>query len=153
LANPALFKKFYQKGMSQFLPFMITVIAILVTDLLKGMAIGMVIGLFFVIKANYHAAITLTQDDSHYLLSLNKDVSFLNKALLRKFILSIPGQSKVTIDASKAKFIDHDIMETNEAFLATAPDDNIMVEVIDLLGKEKIQKHETVMVLNGRAKA
>jgi len=55
------------------------VIAILVTDLLKGMSIGMVIGLFFVIKANYHAAITLTQDGSHYLLALNKDVSFLNK--------------------------------------------------------------------------
>ena len=83
LANPVLFRKFYQKGMSQFLPFVITVIAILVTDLLKGMAIGMVIGLFFVIKANYHAAITLIQDGSHYLLALNKDVSFLNKALLR----------------------------------------------------------------------
>jgi MFS superfamily sulfate permease-like transporter len=153
LANPVLFKTFYQKGMSQFLPFVITVIAILVTDLLKGMAIGMVIGLFFVIKANYHAAITLTQDGTHYLLSLNKDVSFLNKALLRKFILSIPGQSTVTIDASKAKFIDHDILETIEDFLATAPDDNIIVEVIDLHGKEKIQKHEAVVVLNGRAKA
>ncbi|MFA6051926.1 MAG: SulP family inorganic anion transporter [Methylobacter sp.] len=152
LANPVLFKKFYQKGMSQFLPFAITVIAILVTDLLKGMAIGMVIGLFFVIKANYHAAITLTQDGSDYLLSLNKDVSFLNKALLRKFVLSIPEQSTVTIDASKAKFIDHDILETIEDFLSTAPDDNITVEVIDLYGKEKVGKHDTVVVLNDRAK-
>jgi MFS superfamily sulfate permease-like transporter len=117
------------------------------------MAIGMVIGLFFVIKANYHASITLTQDGSHYLLSLNKDVSFLNKALLRKFILSIPGQSTVTIDASQAKFIDHDILETIEDFLATAPDDNIIVEVIDLHGKDKIKKHEAVIVLNDRAKA
>ena len=150
LANPVLFKKFYQKGMSQFLPFVITVIAILVTDLLKGMAIGMVIGLFFVIKANYHAAITLTQVGSHYLLSLNKDVSFLNKALLRKFILSIPEQSTVTIVASKATFIDHDILETIEDFLAAAPDDNITVETIDLHGKEKIQKHETVVISNGR---
>jgi MFS superfamily sulfate permease-like transporter len=150
LANPALFKKFYQKGMSQFLPFVITVIAILVTDLLKGMAIGMVIGLFFVIKANYHAAITLTQVGSHYLLSLNKDVSFLNKALLRKYILSIPEQSTVTIVASKATFIDHDILETIEDFLATAPDDNITVETIDLHGKEKIQKHEAVVISNGR---
>lgn len=150
LANPVLFKSFYQKGMSQFLPFAITVIAILVTDLLKGMAIGMIIGLFFVIRANYHAAITLTQDGTHYLLSLNKDVSFLNKALLRKFILRIPEQSTVTIDASKAKFIDHDIMETIEDFLATAPDDNITVEVIDLHSKDKIKKHEAVVVLNGR---
>ncbi len=150
LANPVLFKKFYQKGMSQFLPFVITVIAILVTDLLKGMAIGMVIGLFFVIKANYHAAITLTQVGSHYLLSLNKDVSFLNKALLRKYILSIPEQSTVTIVASKATFIDHDILETIEDFLATAPDDNITVEIIDLHGKEKIQKHEAMVISNGR---
>lgn len=150
LANPVLFKKFYQKGMSQFLPFVITVIAILVTDLLKGMAIGMVIGLFFVIKANYHAAITLTQVGSHYLLSLNKDVSFLNKALLRKYILSIPEQSTVTIVASKATFIDHDILETIEDFLATAPDDDITVETIDLHGKEKIQKHDAVVILNDR---
>ena len=153
LANPALFRKFYQKGMSQFLPFVITVTSILVTDLLKGMVIGMVIGLFFVIKANYHAAITLTQDGSHYLLSLNKDVSFLNKALLRKFILSIQDHSTVTIDASKATFIDHDILETIEGFLATAPDDNITVETIELHGKEKIKKHQAMVVLNGRANA
>jgi MFS superfamily sulfate permease-like transporter len=148
LAKPALFIEYYQKGMSQFLPFVITVLAILVTDLLKGMAIGMVIGLFFVIKANYHAAITLTQDGSHYLLSLNKDVSFLNKALLRKFFLSIPEQSTVTIDASKTTFIDHDILETIEDFLATAPDDNITVEVIDLYGKEKIKNYESIVTLN-----
>ncbi len=151
LANPALFKSFYQKGMSQFLPFIMTVSAILVTDLLKGMVIGMVIGLFFVIKANYHAAITLTQDVSHYLLTLNKDVSFLNKALLRKFILSIPEHSSVTIDASKAQFIDHDILQTIEDFLITAPNDNITVEVIDLHGKEKTRKHEALVILNGRA--
>ena len=150
LANPDLFKKFYQKGMSQFLPFVITVLVILVTDLLKGMAIGMVVGLFFVIKANYSAAISLTQDGAHYVLSFNKDVSFLNKALLRKFILHIKANSRVIIDASKAKFIDHDILETVEDFLATAPDDNIIVEIIDLYGKEKIKKHDSLVVLNER---
>jgi MFS superfamily sulfate permease-like transporter len=152
LAKPALFVEYYKKGMSQLLPFVITVLAILLTDLLKGMAIGMVIGLFFVIKANYHAALTLTQDDSHYVLSFNKDVSFLNKALLRKFILNIQENSSVTIDASNAKFIDHDILETIEDFLAAAPDDNITVEVIDLYGKEKIKEHEAVVVLNDRIK-
>ncbi len=152
LAKPALFIEFYRKGMSQLLPFVITVLAILLTDLLKGMAIGMVIGLFFVIKANYSAAITLTQDGSHYVLSFNKDVSFLNKALLRKFILRIEENSSVTIDASKAKFIDHDILETVEDFLSTAPDDNITVEVIDLYGKESIKKHESLVVLNDRTK-
>jgi MFS superfamily sulfate permease-like transporter len=105
-----------------------------------------------VIKANYHAAITMTQDDSHYVISLNKDVSFLNKALLRKFFLKIEENSTVLIDASKAQFIDHDILETIEDFLAAAPDDNIKVKVVDLYGKETIKKHEAMIVLNGRSK-
>ena len=69
--------------------------------LFSGLISGLVVGLFFVIKANYHAAITLTKDGSHYVLSFNKDVSFLNKDLLRKFILDIEANSRVTIDASK----------------------------------------------------
>jgi MFS superfamily sulfate permease-like transporter len=148
LAKPSLFIEFYRKGMSQLLPFVITVLAILLTDLLKGMAVGMFVGLFFVIKANYSEAMTMTQNGAAYLLSFNKDVSFLNKALLRKLILSIEENSSVTIDASRAKFIDHDILETIEDFLTTAPDDNISIEIIDLYGKEKINKRETAIVLN-----
>ncbi|MGR9086367.1 MAG: SulP family inorganic anion transporter [Gammaproteobacteria bacterium] len=148
LAKPSLFREFYRKGMSQLLPFIITVGSILATDLLQGMAIGMVIGMFFVIQANYHAAITLIQDGSHYEISLNKDVSFLNKALLRKFILHIQENSTVTIDASKAQFIDHDIVETIQDFLAAAPDDNITVTLIDLEGKEKIKKQPPIVVID-----
>lgn len=137
LANPLVFKHFYKKGASQFLPFIITISAILATDLLEGMAIGMAFGIFFVIKGNYHAAITLSKKGSHYLLSFNKDVSFLNKAVLRKFILSIEENSFVTIDTTRAKFIDHDIMETIEDFLATTPDDNIRVEFIEIGGYQR----------------
>jgi MFS superfamily sulfate permease-like transporter len=151
LAKPALFKEHFKKGMSQFLPFVITVTAILVTDLLMGIAIGLAIGLTFVIRANYHASITLTQNGSHYQLVFHKDVSFLNKALLRKFILHIKANSTVVIDASKAQFIDHDILETVEDFMSTAPDDNISVEAIDLYGKETIKKdHQSLIVLNER---
>ncbi|MGR8980972.1 MAG: SulP family inorganic anion transporter [Gammaproteobacteria bacterium] len=150
LAKPALFKEYFRKGMSQFLPFVITVGAILVTDLLQGMAIGMVIGMFFVVRANYHAAITMMQDGNHYVISLNKDVSFLNKALLRNIILRIEENSTVTIDASRAQFIDHDIVETLDDFLAAAPDDNISVRVIDLHGKETIKKHQSIVILNNR---
>jgi MFS superfamily sulfate permease-like transporter len=151
LAKPTLFKEFHSKGSSQFLPFVITVGAILATDLLKGMAIGMAVGLYFVIKANYHAAITFMQDGSHYVLSLNKDVSFLNKAKLREYFLLIEENSTVTINASKAKFIDHDILETIDDFMETALDDNITVELIDLYGKEIIKKQESIVVLNKRA--
>jgi MFS superfamily sulfate permease-like transporter len=151
LAKPSMFMDYYRKGMSQLLPFVITIGAILATDLLKGMAIGMAIGLFFVIRANYHAAITLTKTGNHYLITLNKDVSFLNKALLRKFILLVEENSNVIIDAQKAQFIDHDILETIEDFLASAPDINIKVETIDLYGKEKIKKHQELVGLEEAA--
>jgi len=146
LANPKIFKHFYQKGMNQFLPFTMTVVAILITDLLIGMAIGLVIGLFFVIKSDYHTAITLIKEGDQFTLRLNKDVSFINKALLRKLILLIPANSHVTIDASRSRFIDHDIMETLEEFMVAATDDNIRVELIDLYGKEKIREHQSIII-------
>jgi MFS superfamily sulfate permease-like transporter len=153
LAKPSMFKEYYHKGMSQLLPFIITIGSILATDLLKGMAIGMAIGLFFVIKANYHAAITMTKKNKHYVITLNKDVSFLNKALLRKFILMVEENSKVTIDAQKAQFIDHDILETIEDFLAAAADGNISVETIDVFGKEKIKEHQSLVIHDEAATA
>ncbi len=151
LAKPALFVEHYRKGMSQFLPFVITVSAIIATDLLKGMVIGMVIGLFFVIRANYHAAITMTmtksKNGSPYLITLNKDVSFLNKALLRKFILLVKDNSKVTIDASKVQFIDHDILETINDFIDSAADRHILIETIDIHGKHEIKQHQEFVII------
>ncbi len=152
LAKPALFIEYYKKGKSQFYPFVITVIAIISTDLLKGMVVGVVIGLFFVIKTNYDAAITMIQDGNKYTIVLNKDVSFLNKALLRKFILLIQTNSRVIIDASKTRFIDHDIFELIEDFKASAADDNIIIELIDVYGKEVIPKHESLIIINEASK-
>ncbi len=129
LAKPRLFMEMYAKGMNQFAPFIITVVAVLISDLLKGMAIGMVCGLFFVIKANFHSTITLTQDGKNYLLRLQKDVSFLNKVLLRSYLNKVDGNSYLIIDGSKAQFIDQDILETIQDFVNAAKDDNITVEL------------------------
>ena len=129
LAKPKLFIEFYHKGWNQFLPFAITVTAILITDLLQGIAIGMLIGIFFVLRANFHEAMTLTQHGSHYLLRLHKDVSFLNKALLRKHLSAIPNGAELIIDGNKALFIDNDILETISDFLLAAPDRDISVEI------------------------
>ncbi|PKM11264.1 MAG: hypothetical protein CVV13_09870 [Gammaproteobacteria bacterium HGW-Gammaproteobacteria-3] len=131
LAKPALFLQLYRQSWSQFVPFVVTIIAILITDLLMGIIIGIIIGLVFVIVANYHASITLKQNENSYTISFNKDVSFLNKALLRKLFFQIEENSSVIIDASKAQFIDHDIIETVEDFIKRAPDDNISVVVRD----------------------
>lgn len=129
LAKPMMFVEFYKKGLNQFVPFSITVLAILCTDLLEGIAIGMACGIFFVLRTNFHVAMSLTQHGSHYLLRLHKDVSFLNKALLRHYLSSIADDSELIIDGSKALFIDHDILETIADFLQAAPDRNIDVEL------------------------
>jgi MFS superfamily sulfate permease-like transporter len=140
LAKPKLFIEFYRKGWNQFIPFAVTIAAILITDLLQGIIIGIGVGLYFVIRANYHASITMTQKNGHYVLSFNKDVSFLNKALLRKFLGQINANSTVVIDTSHSQFIDHDILETLEDFLQSAQEDNINVEIHgDLHGKQEIQ--------------
>jgi MFS superfamily sulfate permease-like transporter len=134
LASPKLFKEMYRKGASQIVPFVVTIVAILLTDLLKGMAVGIACGLYYVIRANFHAAISLTRDGRHYLLRLQKDVSFLNKALLRDYLSRIEEGGYVIIDGNRAQFIDQDILETLEDFIASAADSDITVEVKHLNG-------------------
>ncbi len=129
LAKPQLFQAMYQQGWNQFLPFIFTVVIILTTDLLQGVVIGIIIGLLFVMKSNYLESITLESGSEYDTLSLNKDVSFLNKALLRKLLNRVQENSTLVIDASKAQFIDHDIKETLVDFLKTAADDNITVKM------------------------
>lgn len=134
LAKPALFGEMYRAGFDQFTPFTFTVAAILMSDLLKGMAFGMAVGIFFAIRANFKSAISLTQDGKNYLLRLHKDVSFLNKAPLRECLAGIDSGSYIIIDGSKAKFVDKDILETIFDFMASARDDDITVELKNLQG-------------------
>jgi MFS superfamily sulfate permease-like transporter len=134
LAKPKLVMEQYEKGFNQFAPFAVTIAAILMTDLLKGMAIGMAVGLFFVLYGNYHSAFTLTRDGKNYLLRLQKDVSFLNKAPLRNILEDIEEDSFLVIDGTRATFIDQDIMETLEDFIKAASDNNIHVELKNVKG-------------------
>ncbi len=129
LAKPSLFKAFYKKGWDQFLPFIITITAILATDLLKGVIIGISTGLFFVIRSNFKTAVFVVNDDNKYLFRLRKDVSFLNKPIIKNKLEQVPADSFVLIDASRADFIDKDIVETIEDFMLHAPLKNIVVEL------------------------
>lgn len=130
LANPSIFKSIFSKGWSQFLPFLITIIAIVFTDLLIGIGIGLIVGLYFVLRSNFNEAISLTNDDDlNYLLKLNKDVSFLNKSVLRKALDTIPNNATLIIDGGNTQFIDHDIIETLENFQQHASIRNIEVEI------------------------
>ena len=129
LAKPTLFKSFYRKGWDQFIPFVVTIIAILFTDLLKGVVIGICVGLFFVIRSNFKTAVFIVNDSNKYLFRLRKDVSFLNKPIIKNKLEKVPANSFVLIDASRADFIDRDVVETIEDFMLHAPLKNIYVEL------------------------
>lgn len=127
LAKPSLFKAFYKKGWSQFLPLVITITAILATDLLRGVIIGIVVGLFFVIRSNFKSSVFVLVDGNSYLFRLRKDVSFLNKPIIKNRLEKVPDNSQVLIDATQADFIDKDIVEIIEDFMLHAPLSNIDV--------------------------
>ncbi len=130
LAKITLFKEFYAKGFDQFVPFLITILAILLTDLLEGIIIGILVGLFFMLRSNFRSALLVVKDtNSHYLVRLRKDVSFLNKPLVKQSLEQIPENAKVIIDVSPAEFIDQDIIDSINEFLAHAHLKNIRVAI------------------------
>lgn len=129
LAKPSLFKQFYKKGWDQFLPFVITILAILFTDLLTGVLIGIGSGLFFLVRSNFKTSIFIVHDKHKYLVRLRKDVSFLNKPIIKNKLEEVPENSSVLIDASRADFIDKDVVEVIEDFMIHAPLKNIRVEI------------------------
>lgn len=129
LAKPALFVAYFKKGWDQFLPFAITVLAILLTDLLIGVLIGIAAGLFFVMRSNFRSAVFMINDGNKFLVRLRKDVSFLNKPIIKSKLENIPEDTFVLIDAGKADFIDKDVIEVIEDFMMHAHLKNITVEL------------------------
>jgi len=129
LTKPHIYKEMYKKGWSQFLPFVITVIAIVFTNLLMGVFIGILVAIFFILKTNFKESIIMVNEGSNYLLRLTKDVSFLNKATLRTAFHKIPSHSTVVIDGTQSNFIDNDIKDTIEDFIETSRGKNIQVEL------------------------
>jgi MFS superfamily sulfate permease-like transporter len=129
LTRPALYREVYAQGWDQFIPFLVTVLAVVFTNLLLGMFVGWACGLFFVIRANHHESITMVNQDKEYLIRFTKDASFINKNEFRQKLSEVPNGSHVLIDGARALFIDHDIRETLEDFRRLAPYKEIQVEV------------------------
>ncbi|TDO29167.1 SulP family inorganic anion transporter [Sediminibacterium goheungense] len=129
LAKITLFKDFYKKGWDQFVPFVVTIAAILLTDLLIGIIVGIGIGLFFMIRTNFRSAVMVVNDNKNYLIRFRKDVSFLNKPIVKKKLEDMPSGSFVIIDATRADFIDKDVIEEINNFLCHAHLKKIKVEI------------------------
>jgi MFS superfamily sulfate permease-like transporter len=129
LAKVSLFKEFYSKGWDQFIPFVVTIIAILLSDLLVGIVVGIIVGLFFMVRSNFKSSVFVVNDHNRYLVRLRKDVSFLNKPIVKQKLEEVPANSYIVIDATRADFIDKDIIEEINNFLKHAHLKNIKVEI------------------------
>ncbi len=128
LAKIDLFRQMYRSGWDQFLPFIVTVVAIVFTDLLKGVLVGFAVGIFFVVRANHHQAVTLVSQENYFLMRLNKDATFVHKAMIKSLLRSIPNGSTLIIDGTKALYVDHDIAEVVSEFRQSAYFRKITVE-------------------------
>lgn len=115
LAKVSLFRNMYKLGWDQFIPFAVTVLAILLTDLLKGILIGMAFAFFYILRASFRQAyrtFTEDHDDTEVIrLELSEQVTFLNKGVIIKTLGEIPDNSKLILDGSRIKYIDHDVLE------------------------------------------
>ncbi len=109
LTKPSIFKEIWKDGQDQFVPFLVTILAIVFTDLLKGIAIGLLVGLGYVIYTNFKTSLTFIRDGNVILLKMNKDVFFYNRAELMKILSTVKDGDYLIIDGTKATFIDHDI--------------------------------------------
>ncbi len=136
LAKPSLFKAMYKQGREHFIPFLATIIGILLTDLLTGIGIGMAFAIFYLLLNNFRNAydvkdVANSPHDHHIVLS--EEVSFLNKGGILQMLNEIPENSKVLIDASLSKFIHRDVIEIIQDYIVHAKTmKNIQVEVIGL---------------------
>ncbi len=142
LAKPALFQSMFRKGLDQFIPFVVTVIAVVVTDLLTGVGIGIVVATFYILKANmqnaYKFDIQKDESRSTAVLTLAEEVSFLNKAPIQQKLYNLPkGIDKVVINGQASKFIDKDVIEVIKDFEQNALSKGVTIEVNDVTYKKK----------------
>ncbi len=136
LAKPSLFVKMYKEGMGQFVPFVITVAGIVFTDLLTGIALGMLVAVFIILRNNFKVPYKRVHQNgdkkSIFRIELAEDVTFLNKASILSTLNEIPHDSSVIIDATHTRFIHHDVIEIIEDFTVNAKVRDITVETICL---------------------
>ncbi|SAL30611.1 sulfate transporter [Caballeronia arvi] len=128
LAKPSLFAAVAKQGIERFAPFVVTIAGVLLTDLLMGILLGIACSLLLAFRANLKRPITIAQHDDHYLLSFRKDVSFLGKVTLKHHLRMIPDGATVIFDASRADYIDPDVREEIDKFVAAASSRNMHVE-------------------------
>ncbi len=148
LANPAIFRDMFSRGWNQFLPFLFTVVAIVLTDLLIGIIIGMVIGIFFVLRSMERAPFLKVkkQPARHEVtrLKLGQHVTFLNRSRVLKMLDRFEKGSHVILDASATEYIDPDVLEMIREFRdIKAPARDIELSLVGFRNRYALDDHVT----------
>ena len=143
LAKPSLFTGMVRLGASQFMPFAATIAAILATDLLTGVILGLVVAVMWILHTSYVNSLFLhleSSDDSggvhRVRIRLAEQVTFFNRGAILKELSEIPDGSHVVIDLGSTISIDHDVLEIIRDFDASAANRDIVVKEIGLPIKE-----------------
>ena len=134
LTKLAIFKEQWKFGFEQFIPFVITIVVMLVTDLLKGVCAGLIVAVIFIIRDNIKSSFDVSSDtmngELYYLIKLPQHVTFFNKGYLIKFFSGVKSDSKLIIDASINKKINRDSKDVIDDFINSSKKRNVQVELI-----------------------
>ncbi len=136
LIRPKVFQRMYKTGMYHFLPFIITILGLIFTDMMTGITIGLIVSSLSIVLENRKGAFYLYQSRIGHktILRLAEHVSFLNKADLRKTLQTIPKNSSLVIDATRSKYLDYDVFEIIERFAKEASLKNITLTLENMRG-------------------
>lgn len=145
LAKPKMIRSVYKLGREQFMPFLVTTIAILFTDLLIGVGIGVAYAAYYIFKNTYKAGYTLqTRKEgsiTHYYFRLAINVSFINKKKIKDELEKIPDYSVVHIEGSHSVYIDYDVIEIINEFKTKAHHKHIELHLDGIPDVETISAH------------
>jgi MFS superfamily sulfate permease-like transporter len=139
LAKPSLFKKMWDKGWTQFVPFITTIIVIVAKDLLWGILAGLFIGVIVILVKSYQNSLSLHIDkvnEKAIKMCLAEEVTFLNKGAIAKQLQSLPNDVTLELDVRNSKYIDSDIIDVLDDFAIQAKNKNITVNFISERGNE-----------------
>ncbi len=137
LANPAIFRATFRDGWNQFIPFAVTVLGIIFTDLLVGIAVGTVVGVAFVLYANAQSTFRVVRDENRVLIKFQKDMNFLNKPRLKETLRQLRPGDEVLVDGRHANFIDHDIYNMLIDYAKTARSQGVAYELRDVSRRKR----------------
>ena len=136
LAKPSLFKKMYDLGWKQFIPFIVTILGIVFIDLLYGIGFGLAVGFAVIIIKSYENSHFLNKEEEggKMKMTLAEEVTFINKGAILKELDSLPENSYLELDVRKTRYLDNDIIEILEDFAVKAKERNISIKLISERG-------------------